>query len=65
MPAKRLRGFETGRVGPKDGSEFIGGNYLSANFDDDYWNTPEGIEEAIGIWGRPIGNKIGNTGLFN
>ena len=30
MPAKRLRGFETGRVGPKDGSEFIGGNYLSA-----------------------------------
>jgi len=42
-----------------------GGNYLSANFDDDYWNTPEGIEEAIGIWGRPIGNKIGNTGLFN
>ena len=37
-----------------------GGNYLSANFEDDYWNTPDGVEEAIGIWGRPIGNKIGN-----
>jgi len=37
-----------------------GGNYLSANFEDDYWNTPDGVEEAIGIWGRPVGNKIGN-----
>lgn len=37
-----------------------GGNYLSANFEDDYWNTPAGVEEAIGIWGRPVGNKIGN-----
>ena len=36
-----------------------GGNYLSANFEDDYWNTPDGVEEAIGIWGRPVGNKIG------
>ena len=35
-----------------------GGNYLSANFEDDYWNTPAGVEEAIGIWGRPIGNKL-------
>ena len=35
-----------------------GGNYLSANFEDDYWNTPDGVEEAIGIWGRPVGNKL-------
>ena len=28
MPSKRLRGFETGRVGPKDGNEFIGGIIL-------------------------------------
>jgi outer membrane protein insertion porin family len=25
-----LRGFEYGKVGPKDGDDFIGGNYLSA-----------------------------------
>ena len=30
IPGKRLRGFETGKVGPKDGSDFIGGNYISS-----------------------------------
>ena len=30
MPGRRLRGFETGKVGPKDGSDFVGGNYLTA-----------------------------------
>ena len=34
------------------------GNYLSADFEDDYWNTPDGVKEAIGIWGRPVGNKL-------
>lgn len=34
------------------------GNYLSADFEDDYWNTPAGVKEAIGIWGRPVGNKL-------
>ena len=28
IPSKRLRGFESGRVGPKDGDDFIGGNYV-------------------------------------
>ena len=30
IPSKRLRGFETGKIGPKDGSQFIGGNYATA-----------------------------------
>ena len=30
MPRTRLRGFDTYRVGPKDGDDFIGGNYTSA-----------------------------------
>ena len=30
IPAKRLRGFESGKVGPKDGNDFIGGNYVTA-----------------------------------
>ena len=34
------------------------GNYLSADFEDEYWNTPAGVKEAIGIWGRPVGNKL-------
>ena len=29
VPSSRLRGFQFGRVGPKDGDDFIGGNYVS------------------------------------
>ena len=28
-PAKRLRGFQSGAVGPKDGDDYVGGNYLA------------------------------------
>ena len=30
LPGSRLRGFVSGGVGPKDGNDFIGGNYASA-----------------------------------
>ena len=30
VPGKKLRGFVSGRIGPLDGGEFIGGNYGSA-----------------------------------
>ncbi len=30
VPSRFLRGFESGKIGPKDGSQFIGGNYASA-----------------------------------
>ena len=30
VPANKLRGFESGKVGPKDGLDFVGGNYISA-----------------------------------
>ena len=30
IPASKLRGFERGKVGPKDGNDFIGGNYISS-----------------------------------
>ena len=29
IPYSRLRGFESGKVGPKDGADFVGGNYLA------------------------------------
>ena len=29
VPSNKLRGFEAGRVGPKDEDEYIGGNYVS------------------------------------
>ena len=30
IPSSRLRGFESGSIGPKDGTQYIGGNYGSA-----------------------------------
>ncbi len=30
IPSSKLRGFETGKIGPKDGSEYVGGNFGSA-----------------------------------
>ena len=30
VSSSKLRGFESGKIGPKDGGDFIGGNYLTA-----------------------------------
>ena len=30
LPSQRLRGFKTRRVGPKDGEDWVGGNYTTA-----------------------------------
>ena len=30
LPSNRLRGFEFGRVGPKDGNDYVGGNYAAS-----------------------------------
>ena len=30
VPSNKLRGFESGKIGPKDGSDFIGGNYATS-----------------------------------
>jgi outer membrane protein insertion porin family len=44
IPSNRLRGFEAGRVGPKDGDDYIGGNYAyTINFAS---NSPQILEEV-------------------
>ena len=30
LPSKKLRGFERGKIGPKDGKDYVGGNYVTA-----------------------------------
>ena len=30
LPSRKLRGFQSGKVGPKDGTDYIGGNYVTA-----------------------------------
>ncbi|WP_440672917.1 outer membrane protein assembly factor BamA [Candidatus Pelagibacter sp. HIMB1715] len=47
IPSNKLRGFENGRVGPKDGSDHIGGNYAySLNFTS---TIPQLFEESQNI----------------
>ncbi len=44
VPSRKLRGFERGKIGPKDGDDFVGGNYLSAiNFST---TVPQLLENA-------------------
>ena len=52
LSSKKLRGFEQGKVGPKDGNDFIGGNYsthlnLEANFPNFF---PEKSNADIGLF---------------
>ena len=60
LSTKRLRGFERGKVGPKDGTDHIGGNYAAAlNFDvklpnllPDSYNADVGFFLDFGnVWG--------------
>ncbi len=47
LPSNKLRGFETGKVGPKDGNDFIGGNYASSfNFSS---TIPQLLQESQNI----------------
>ena len=38
----------------------VTGNYYSADFEDEHWNTPAGINEAMGLWGKPVGSRTYN-----
>ena len=71
IPSSRLRGFEYGRVGPKDGDDFIGGNYAySLNFAS---NVPFILEDSqnldfiffadvADIWGVDYNSSIKGNG---
>jgi len=59
IPSSKLRGFESGKIGPKDGNEYIGGNYGTAiNFNSTLPNLLSGFEnvdvslflDAANIW---------------
>ncbi|MDC0438739.1 outer membrane protein assembly factor BamA, partial [Candidatus Pelagibacter sp.] len=72
IPSNKLRGFEAGRVGPKDGDDFIGGNYAySVNFKS---NIPQIFEEsqnvdfsffadAAELWGVDYDSSIKGDGI--
>ena len=68
LPSNRLRGFERGKIGPKDGSDFIGGNYAAAiNFSSTIPKILENSEDidflifldAANVWGVDYFNGDG------
>jgi len=73
MPQNRLRGFNTRRVGPKDGEDWIGGNYTTAiGFEAQLPNLlPESTRtdvsvfvDAANIWGVDFSDTIDDESKF-
>ena len=71
MPASRLRGFESGKIGPKDGIDFIGGNYaLAFNANTtlpqilpNFQNTDFSLFfDAANVWGIDFDSSMGDGG---
>ncbi len=67
IPSSRLRGFESGKVGPKDGSQYIGGNYGAAiNFTSsfpNFFNEFENLDfnlfvDAANLWHVDYDNTL-------
>jgi len=60
LSSSKLRGFEGGKLGPKDGDDFIGGNYaMSTNFEVNLPNfLPESTKTDVGLF-LDIGNVWG------
>ena len=70
LSSSRLRGFEPGKVGPKDGNDFIGGNYASSlNLEANFPNFfPEKSNADIGLfldagnlWGIDYSDSIDDS----
>ena len=71
IPSSRLRGFESGRIGPKDGDDYIGGNYgVAINFAS---TIPQILEQSqnvdflffidvANLWGVDYDNNIDDSG---
>ena len=67
LPANKLRGFEKGKVGPKDGTDYIGGNYVTSfNIATTLPQVLPSLQnvdfslffDAANIWGVDYGNNI-------
>lgn len=67
IPSSRLRGFESGKIGPKDGVQYIGGNYgAAANFTSSFpkfFNEFENLDlnifiDAANLWHVDYDNSL-------
>ena len=73
IPGRKLRGFERGKVGPKDGEDYIGGNFVTtANLSTTLPQILSNIQEvdfvmfldAANIWGVDYDSSIDDEGSF-
>ena len=70
IPSSKLRGFESGKVGPKDGDDFVGGNYLAAiNLQSNIpflFQNSQNLDsiiffDAANVWGVDYDSSIDNS----
>ena len=72
IPSRRLRGFEKGKIGPKDNNEYVGGNYGSAlNISTTLPNLFEDVQnldlklfiDAANVWGVDYNSNLDSSKL--
>ena len=72
LPGRKLRGFESGKVGPKDGNDYIGGNYISSiNATTTIPVILENVQsvdvvlfaDAANIWGVDYNSSLDKNGI--
>ena len=70
LSKRHLRGFVSGQVGPKDGDDYIGGNYITTlsaeaqlpNFLPESYRTDVSVFlDTANIWGVDYNNSIDET----
>ena len=70
LPARKLRGFEAGRIGPIDDGDHVGGNYAAAlNFNSEvpyFLNTLQNVDvkwflDAANVWGVDYSGTIAQS----
>ena len=70
IPSSKLRGFEQGRIGPKDGADFVGGNYafsfnaattLPAVLPNSQSTDFSLFFDAANVWGVDYSSSIDST----
>jgi len=69
LPSRKLRGFEAGKIGPIDGGDFVGGNYLAAFNAQSELPIFESLEtidfnifyDAANVWGVDYSSAINDS----
>ena len=70
LPSSKLRGFESGKVGPKDGADYVGGNFATSfnlattldQFLPNFQNTNLSLFlDAANIWGVDYNSSLSDA----